>query len=158
MPRGRASIEICAPCAAVFEILHDYSLRLEWDTMLSEARLLGTARVAAQGVRSLCVGTWRSAFLPMETEYISFRPGELAAVRLINHPPIFERFAASIRHTALAGGRSRVIYTYSFRTRPRSLASLVEPVVQRMMRGEVRGRLTALKDFVERRIAMKGTR
>ena len=151
MPRGSASIDVCAPSDVVFGVLHDYSLRLQWDTMLSEARLIGAAPAAAKGVRSLCVGTWRSAYLPMETEYITFRPGKVAAVRLTNHPPLIERFAASIRHTALRPGTSRVTYTYSFRARPKRFALLVEPVVARMMAREVRARLNALRDFIESR-------
>ena len=156
MPRGSAYIDVRAPCDVVFDVLHDYSLRLQWDTMLSEARLVGAAPMAAKGVRSLCVGTWRSAYLPMETEYITFRPGKVAAVRLTNQPPLFERFAASIRHTALRGGTSRVTYTYSFRARPKRLALLVEPVVARMMAREVRSRLIALRDFIEHRLSFKG--
>jgi len=147
MRRGSESIDVHAPCALVFDVLHDYSIRLEWDTMLSEARLLGTATAAGKGVRSLCVGTWRTGFMPMETEYIAFQRGEVAAVRLTNHPPIFERFAASIRHIPLGADSSRVTYTYSFRARPR----LLDPVVATMMAREVRARLAALRDFVERR-------
>jgi hypothetical protein len=149
MPRGVASIDVHAPCDVVFDVLHDYALRLQWDTMLSEARLLGGASVAAKGVRSLCVGTWRGAFLAMETEYVTFERGVVAAVRLTNSPLLFARFAASIRHLALAGEGSRVTYTYSFRARPASLAMFVEPVVARMMQREVRTRLVALRDFVE---------
>lgn len=158
MPRGSASVDVRAPAALVFDILHDYSLRLEWDTMLSAADLVGDATVAAAGVRSLCVGTWSSAFLPMETEYIVFRPGEVAAVRLTNRPLLFERFAASIRHTPLGTDGSRVTYTYSFRTRPRHLAMLVEPVVARCMAREVRARLLGLRDFVEHRASADGAR
>jgi hypothetical protein len=155
MPKGSASIEIGAPCEVVFDVLHDYPLRLSWDTMLSEARLLD-APSAAEGVRSLCVGNWRTGYLPMETEYVTFRRGEVAAVRLTNRPPVFERFAASIRHTPLAAGRSRVTYTYSFRCRPRRLALVLEPVVERMLAREVRARLAALRDFVERRTSSSG--
>ena len=150
MPRGSVCIDVNARCELVFDVIHDYGLRLRWDTMLSEARLLGAAARAAKGVRSLCVATWRYAYLPMETEYITFRRGEVAAVRLTNHPPLFDRFAASIRHTALVGGGSRVTYTYSFQVRPRHLASLIEPIVARMMARETRARLIALRNFIER--------
>ena len=136
----------------VFEVLHDYGLRLRWDTMLSDARLLGGVAAAAKGVRSLCVGTWRSAFLPMETEYITFRPGEVAAVRLTNRPPVFERFAASIRHAPLPDSASRVTYTYSFRTRP--LASLLAPLVAGMLQRETIARLVARRNFIEQRYAL----
>jgi len=150
MPRESLCIDVDASCDLVFDVLHDYALRLRWDPMLSEARLLGAAAQAAKGVRSLCVGTWRSAYLSIETEYITFRRGAVAAVRLTNHPPLFERFAASIRHTALDGGASRVTYTYSFRVRPRHLASFIEPIVGRMMARETRARLIALRNFIER--------
>jgi hypothetical protein len=32
------------------------------------------------GVRSRCVGTWKGAFLAVETEYIQFERGRVAAV------------------------------------------------------------------------------
>lgn len=156
MPRGSVYIDVRASPEEVFDVLHDYSLRLQWDTMLSEARLLAPAVEAAKGVRSLCVGTWRSAHLPMETEYVTFKRGEVAAVRLTNRPPLFARFAASIRHTALAAGGSRVTYTYSFRVRPRMLAPLLEPIVSRLLAREIRSRLEALRDFVELRSSSNG--
>lgn len=149
MPKGSVSIDVDASCYEVFDVFHDYSLRLRWDTMLSAARVVGAAARPGVGVRSLCVGGWRSAYLPIETEYITFRRGELAAVRLTNRPALFERFAASIRHTALANGGSRVTYTYSFRSRPRYLAPLVEAVIARMIARETRARLASLRHFIE---------
>lgn len=149
MPKGTATIDIHASCEAVFDVLHDYGIRLRWDTMLSEARLLGGAEKAGKGVRSLCVGTWRSGYVPMETEYVSFERGKVAAVRLTNHPPMFETFSASIRHVALEDGLSRTTYTYSFRVH--RLATIVEPLVERMIARETRARLAALRDFLEQR-------
>ena len=149
MPRAILSIEIDAPCDAVFEVVHDYGCRLEWDTMLREARLLGGATAAGLGVRSVCVGTWRSGFLALETEYIRFEPGRVAAVKLTNHPPFFERFAATIRHEAISEVRSRTTYIYSFRARPRFLAPLLEPIMNAMLRREVQKRLHALRHFLE---------
>lgn len=148
MPKGTESIDVNASCNAVFDVLHDYGVRLRWDTLLSEARLI-EAPTAGKGVRSLCVGRWRSAFMPMETAYISFERGEVAAVTLTNRPALFEHFAASIRHAPLEGGRSRVTYTYSFRCRPRWLAPLLEPIVARSLARGTRLRLAGLRDFVE---------
>ncbi|MFN8457514.1 MAG: SRPBCC family protein [Anaerolineae bacterium] len=105
MPRSSVSIEMDAPCETVFAIIHDYDCRLEWDTMLREARLLGGATSAGLGVRSLCTGTWRSAFLALEAEYIHFEPGRVAAVKLTNRPLFFEHFAATLRHDPLNAGR-----------------------------------------------------
>jgi hypothetical protein len=150
MPRATLTIEIEASCAAVFALIHDYGRRLAWDTMLSDARLLGGATSAGPGARSVCTGTWRTAFLALETEYVSFEPGRVAAVKLVNRPPFFQSFAASIRHEALGERRSRTTYTYSFRARPAWLRPLIEPVIDQLLRRETRMRLEALRRFLER--------
>lgn len=148
MRRGSQSIEIGASCETVFDLVHDYSRRLDWDSMLSEARLL-EATAPGVGVRSLCVGTWRSAFLPFETEYVRFERGRTAAVKLTNRPVFFDRFAATIRHEAVAEGRSRTTYIYSFQARPRFLALALEPILNLMLAREVRRRLQRLRTFIE---------
>jgi len=157
MPRGTASLEINASCEVVFDVLHDYDKRLLWDTLLDQAHLIGTA-TADKGVRSLCVGNWRSGFMPMETEYISFQRGQVAAVRLTNRPLLFQRFAASIRHTALPNGGSRITYTYSFTSRPSSLSRILDPIIARRLQRETRQRLEALRRFVERRAEVDSPR
>lgn len=150
MPRTSVAVEIEAPCEAVFALVHDYGRRLAWDSMLSEARLLGGATAAGLGVRTLCVGTWKSAFLALETEYVSFEPGRVAAVRLTNRPPFFARLGATIRHEPLGPARSRTTYVYSFHARPRWLAPLLEPLMRTMITREIRARLDALRTFLER--------
>jgi hypothetical protein len=149
MPRESVAIEIAAPCEAVFAVIHDYSCRLAWDTMLREARLLDGATAAGIGVRSLCVGTWRSAGLALETEYIRFEPGRVAAVKLTNRPLLFARFAATIRHDVISATRSRTTYIYAFRARPQYLAPLLEPLINTLLRHEVHRRLRALRSFLE---------
>ena len=149
MRRQTVSIEVNAPCEVVFDLIHDYDRRLQWDTMLSEARLLGGATAAGKNVRTRCVGTWRSAFIPMETEYISFKRGKVAAVRLTNRPLLFDQFAASIRHQRLNIDRSRVIYRYWFRARPRVLRPAIEPLVDRVMSRQVAERLDSLRRHLE---------
>lgn len=152
MPRNSFSIEIDSSCETVFDAVHDYERRLQWDSMLSEARLLAGAAAAGVGVRSLCVGTWRGAFQPMETEYIRFERGKVAAVRLTNRPPFFHRFAATIQHDPIDQNRSRTTYIYSFQARPKLLAPLLEPLMNILIAREVRGRLRSLRAFVERRL------
>ena len=147
MPRASVSVEVGASCTAVFNLIHDYGRRLEWDTLLSQAVLLDDAAEAGVGVRSLCVGTWRGLFLPLETEYISFEPGRVAAVSLTNQPPFFDQFAATIRHEPLGENRSRVTYIYFFRARPRLLAPLLEPLMNWLLRRETQNRLAALKRY-----------
>lgn len=150
MPRRTTTTEIDAPAADVFDLIHDYERRLDWDSMLSGAEILGDAGAAGVGVRTLCTGTWRGLWMPMETEYVQFVPGEVAAVKLTNRPPFFDRFAATIRHSDLQAGRSRVTYIYSFRARPRALAWLLEPIMDRLLSRETRARLVSLRDWIGR--------
>jgi hypothetical protein len=93
----------------------------------------------------------------METEYVTFARGRVAAVKLTNRPSLFERFAATIKHQALTETRSRITYIYSFSTRPRILAPILDPVVDRIMAQAIRGRLLALQlFFAESRCKMPG--
>ena len=145
MPRETMSVEIGASCTAVFNLIHDYGRRLEWDSLLSKACLLDGATEAGVGVRSLCVGTWRGVYLPLETEYVRFEPGVITAVKLTNRPPFFDHFAATMRHTPLDDNRSRLTYIYYFRARPR----LLEPVMNILLKQETQKRLHALRRFLE---------
>lgn len=149
MRRGQAQIEFSASCEHVFALVHDYERRLEWDSMLSQAYLLDGAVAAGLGVSSRCVGTWRGGFLALDTIYIRFEQGRLAAVRLANRPPFFAAFAASMRHRSLANGRSELIYTYSFRARPALLAPLLEPIMAYLLQREICTRLESLRHYLE---------
>jgi hypothetical protein len=150
MPRARICVDLPVSCDTAFAVIHDYSRRVDWDTMLRSARLLDGATQAGLGARTVCAGTWRTAFLALETEYIRFAPGRAAAVTLTKRPWFFERFAATMQHQAIGPARSRLVYTYSFRARPRRLAPLFEPLMNRLLRRETRQRLRALRSYLER--------
>src|SRR5262245_20785249 len=144
MVRERVSEEMPASCEAVFDLVHDYSRRLEWDTLLRAAFVEGGAP-AGKGAVAVCSGRWLVGGLTLRTVYVSFRRGSVAAVKMVNRPPLFRRWAASIRHEALDGRRSRLIYTYHFRARPAWLAFLLEPILARAFPWETRRRLRALR-------------
>ena len=150
MPRRSHSIEIDATSNDVFTLVHDYDRRLEWDSMLSSARLLGGATEAGLGVTSYCVGTWKGLWLGFESVYVRFVPGEVAAAKMTNRPPFFESFGATMRHEDLSPERSRVTYIFSFTARPRFAAPLLEPIMAALLSPEVEQRLHALKRFLER--------
>lgn len=152
MPRTTHTIEINAPAIKVFDLVHDYDRRLDWDTMLTEATILGENVEAGVGVETRCVGGWRGLWIPMVTRYVSFRRGEVAAVKLTGAPPFFEEFAATIRHRKLGENRSSVTYIYSFHAKPRFLAPLLEPIMDLTLKREVVGRLASLKRAVERTV------
>lgn len=142
--RDEVSEEIEASADAVFDLVHDYARRLSWDTLLREAYVEGEAPPGV-GVVAVCTGRWFLGGLCFRTEYVSFRRGEVAAVKLINRPPFFDQWAASIRHEPRGERRSRVIYTLSFTARPRALAWLLEPILSLAFRLETRRRLRALR-------------
>lgn len=142
---ARVSESMPASCDAVFDLLHDYGARLEWDTLLREAFVEGGG-AAGHGAIAVCRGRYLVGGLTVRTVYVSFERGVVAAVKMINHPPLFERWAASIRHDAIDDGHSRVTYTYNFRARPRWLAFVLEPILAAVFRWETRRRLRALQE------------
>jgi hypothetical protein len=50
MPTRRETIEIQGEPEAIFDLVHDYALRLHWDPFLREAQILGGAAEAGPGV------------------------------------------------------------------------------------------------------------
>src|SRR5438105_15689275 len=132
MAHGKVSAIIPAPSAAAFDLLHDYSRRLEWDPLLRAAYLDDGHRVAEQGATAVCVGRRALGGLALKTVYVAFDRPRVAAVKMINHPPFFATWAASIRHDDLADGRSRITYTYTFTAKPRRCRALLEPLMGRV--------------------------
>ncbi len=133
------------PCRStvVFDLLHDYSRRLEWDTLLREARFTRGHTVAGVGATTVCVGRPMFGLIGIETIYVTFTPGVIAAVSMINRPPFFDSFAASMRHQDTADGSS-VTYKLAFKSRPRFLRWLMEPVMLVFLCHETKRRLIAL--------------
>jgi Polyketide cyclase / dehydrase and lipid transport len=144
-----ASVQIHASREAVFDLIHDYPHRLEWDPFLKEARLLDGARAAGPGVKARC--TARNGFggFAMETVYVSFDRPRVAAVKMTRGPAILETFAASLRHEEVGPGISQVTYRFNFATRPRWLRAVLDPIAAALFRREVRHRLQALKRRME---------
>lgn len=149
MPSGAVTEEISASSAEVFALLHDYSRRLEWDTLLRTA-YLETGSVAGINATSFCAAKWHSGGIGVRARYVTFRPGELAAVEMINQPPFFETFAASIRHQALSPERSSITYRFTFVAKPRWLRFVLHPVMKMILMAETTKRLAGLKRYIER--------
>jgi hypothetical protein len=143
MKGATVSTMIPASGDEVFALLHDYERRLEWDTLLCEARLTGGFEKAGKGATSVCVGRDFFGKVAMETRYVSFVPGRLAAVELVGRPWFFEKFAASIRHVDGDGG-SMITYKFHFAAKPRWLAWALEPVMLYYLKHETAKRLEAL--------------
>jgi hypothetical protein len=143
------SIEIAASPETIFDLIHDYSRRLEWDPFLKQATLLHGARAAGVGVHSLCVAKNRLGGLGMETVYVVFDRPRLAAVKMTRGPAILDSFGASLRQDGLERGLTRVTYKYTLQTKPASLRWLFTPICKWIFSRETRGRLVKLKNFLE---------
>jgi len=144
-------LDIDAPCERVFDVIHNYSTRLRWDTMLSKALIVDGSPEAGPGVRTLCVGRSGLAGLGMETVYISFDRPRVAAVRMKRGPWFISDFAASIRHIPTEGteNQSRVIYKFRVTARPTWLRAIADPVLRFLFQRETRQRLESLKRYIE---------
>ena len=131
----------------VLGLLHDYDRRLEWDTLLRRAELTRGHESAREGATSLSVGRPLFGVFGMETRYVTFKEGEVAAVELINRPPLFREFAASIRHEDNAEG-SLATYKFRFSARPPLFRWFLEPLMLEALRAETAKRLRALSQFL----------
>ena len=147
MPNGIVTQNIPASCEEVFRLLHDYNKRLEWDTLLRAAYLEPEFPAAALGAVSVCAAKRWLGGIALRTRYVSFQPGRLAAVEMLNAPPFFESFAASIRHAEIAPHTSSVTYRFTFRAKPRLLRFLLNPIMGWALRRETARRLCALCDY-----------
>ncbi|MES2706757.1 MAG: SRPBCC family protein [Verrucomicrobiota bacterium] len=153
MKNGKVTDIIPAPAAEVFALLHNYDRRLEWDTLLSSARLDSEFPAAAKGAVSTCRGRWALGGIALRTRYVTFHPGEVAAVEMVNRPAFFDTFAASIRHRNVPEGGSEITYQFRFSARPVWLRKVLEPVMARIFRWETGKRLKALRAWFQNRKA-----
>jgi hypothetical protein len=151
MAHGEVHEIIPAPSGEVFDLVHDYARRLEWDTLLRAAYLDDGHTAAGLGATSVCVGRWSLGGIGLKTVYVTFDPPTVAAVKMVNSPAFFRSWAASIRHEAVSDHESRITYKFHFTTRPRVLRWLLDPLMQRIFLRETRKRLQALKAHFARR-------
>ena len=107
MRSGSAAIEIDASPEDVFDLIHDYSQRLQWDPFLRKAYLLDGATHADVGVCSRCVARRAAGGLAMDTEYVSFKRPDVAAVKMTNGP----FFLGFCRDLLRPGGVDRGLFT-----------------------------------------------
>ncbi len=151
MAHGSISAIIPAPSQAVFDLLHDYNRRLEWDTLLRAAYLEDGHTQAGKGVTSVCIGRRSLGSLTFKTIYVTFEPPTRAAVKLVNTPPWFASWAATIQHQDLAAQESRITYTFHFTVKPRLLQPMLDPLLERIFAWETQRRLRALRAYFTHR-------
>ena len=147
MAHGEVQEIIPAPSSVVFNLIHDYTRRLEWDTLLQAAYLDDGHTAAGLGATSVCVGRWSLGGIALKTVYVTFNRPTLAAVKMVNSPAFFRSWAASIRHEDLSDHESRITYKFHFTTKPQVLQFVLDPLMKMIFLWETRKRLQALRAF-----------
>jgi ribosome-associated toxin RatA of RatAB toxin-antitoxin module len=147
LPTAEIKQIIPASSVEVFDLIHDYKRRLEWDTLLQKAYLEDKFPESCKGAISVCQGKSFLGGFALRTEYVSFERGKVAAVRMLNQPPFFDAFAASIRHSELGENQSEIIYKVNFTAKPKFLRWLLHPIMKTVFAWETRKRLVALRKF-----------
>ena len=137
---------VAATPDAVFALTQDYARRLTWDPFLSRAELVGGASTPAVGVRAWCVSRMG---IGMETEYVTFAPPRLAAVKMTRGPWLLESFGGAWEFAPDERG-TVVTFRYQFRVRPRWLAWAIEPVARAWFSRETGVRVAALRTAIAR--------
>ncbi|MEO9139214.1 MAG: SRPBCC family protein [Jatrophihabitans sp.] len=135
--------ELPADCETVFDTVHDYRHRLEWDTLLRRAYTVEDA-APARDVVAVCSAKWWLGGYSFRTRYVSFDRPRLAAIKLESRPPFFASWAASIRHAPVGERCSSATYTMTFTVKPRWLAFVLEPLARTLFTRETQRRLRAL--------------
>ena len=145
--RFEASTTVAADPRTAFDLTQDYARRLTWDPFLRSATLLDGAKRAGVGVRACCVS---SGGMAMETEYVSYAPPRVAAVKMTRGPAVISEFAGTWEFTGPVQGPTTITFRYHVRSRPRWLAWLLDPIVSRWFARETRTRLAALEAVLGR--------
>jgi ribosome-associated toxin RatA of RatAB toxin-antitoxin module len=146
MPVVESSIEIAAPRTDLFRLSQDYALRTDWDPFVRSMHFLDGAEEAGLGVG---VHVHAHNGLHMEVVFITFRPPELAAMKMTSGPFFFSNFAGTWRFAELGAARTRVTFRYNFAIRYRWLKPIVEPLIARSFRRDIEGRLAGMKRAAE---------
>lgn len=147
MPTAEIKEVIPASAVEVFDLLHDYTRRLEWDTLLQKAYLEDGFPQSCKGAISVCQGRAFLGGFALRTQYVTFERGKVAAVKMLNQPPFFDGFAASIRHSDTGADRSEIVYKVNFTAKPKFLRWILHPIMKVVFTWETRKRLASLKEF-----------
>lgn len=147
MPVVEGQLEIRAPQQAVFDLAQDYDARLGWDPFLSRIVFRDGATEPAVGMK-----VWVRAKngLSMEVVYVTYDRPRSTAMKMIDGPWFFERFAGTWKFERAAEDRTLVIFRYNFETRWAPLRPVLNAGIRAVFGRDIRLRLEGLKRAAER--------
>lgn len=144
----RFEYEMPATPEVVFDAFHYHLWRHRWDSLVHATHVLGGAPCPYVGAITENSGGGLLKPLAMRTRFISYDRARVAAATMEGQSFPFTRWAASMRHQALDGQRSLMVYTYSFECGPRALRWLLEPVTKRVFDWQTHRRFARMRRFL----------
>lgn len=138
-----------AAAAVVFDAFHYHHWKARWDSLVADTQISGGAPCPYVGAVSTNGGAGLLRPLAIETEFVAFERPRLAAATMRGRSFPFGKWAASMRHVPVEGGRSTLIYTYTLETHPAGLRWLMEPVVDQIFLRATRRRFGRLATWLE---------
>lgn len=123
--------------ATAFHTSQDYSCRKNWDPF--------TKKIVREDDGQVSVTAWNGLW--MRVEYVSWRPAERAAIRMVQGPRLLERFAGTWMFRQYAVGTVEVRFRYQIQAAHHW--RFLEPLTLRYFKWETERRLNALKRYLE---------
>jgi ribosome-associated toxin RatA of RatAB toxin-antitoxin module len=142
--RFNESVNIDCSDDVVFNYTQDYKNRLKWDVFLKSASLMDNATEAGRGVKAYCVA---KNGLGMITEYITYNPPKVTAIKMIRGPYLFKSFQGSWTFKQIDPSGTEVVFTYSFQLK--FPFNLIGNFIKANLQKNVRKRLEHLKKNIE---------
>jgi ribosome-associated toxin RatA of RatAB toxin-antitoxin module len=130
----------------LFAMSQDYAQRLEWDPFVTKIELMNGATEPDVGVDTYVETVGGMA---MVTRYISFKPPRVAAITMVGGPRSLKSFSGGWTFRQVTPDVCNVTFSYNFRTNPRWLSWLMEPVAGIWYRREMQARISRFKEWVE---------
>jgi ribosome-associated toxin RatA of RatAB toxin-antitoxin module len=123
---------------------------MKWDPFIQSMSFLGVATKVAKGVATRTIAY---NGMEMDTEFIAYDPPNVIAMDMISGPWIFAKMAGTWRFHRAFGprGETRVDFRYSFSTRPRLVAPILDRLVGWQLKRDMVRRIAALKAAAEAR-------
>lgn len=120
-----------------FHTSQDYTCRNQWDPF--------TQHIQHEADGQVTVTAWHG--MKMRVEYVTWRPPERAAIRMVSGPRLLKRFAGSWIFSPNASGLVEVRFRYHFEAAP--IWRGLEPFMLAYFNMETSRRLEGLKRYLE---------
>lgn len=130
---------------ALFDLTQDYAVRLRWDPFPQSYRFLAPATGPEVGA---VVVVRAHNGQSMTVRYVSYNRPRAAAIDMVDGPWFIAAFAGAWSFKRVSEQETRVSFKYRVVARPRALAWLIQPLLNRSFLRHARRRLGALRAYV----------